>query len=100
MTEASPHHLTACLLNRYGPTLGGRDLYAALGYKTYAAFHRSRQLGAIGVKVFTLPGRRGWFALTTDVAAWLEAHADETSANLQPENVRSVANGGIGAESS
>lgn len=100
MAAASPHHLTVCLLDRYGPTLGGQDLYAALGFKTYAAFHRSRQLGTVGVKVFALPGRRGWFALTTDVAAWLEAHVGETGTNLQSETVRSVANGGVGIEPS
>lgn len=100
MTTAQPRYLTDCLLDRYGATLGGQDLYAALGFKTYAAFHRSRQLGAIGVKLFTLPGRRGWFALTTDVAAWLEAHASQTSANLQSESVGSVANGGINTTAS
>lgn len=64
------------LFLRFGPTLGGRDLYAALGFKTYSAFHRGKQRGEIGVHVFTLPGRRGWFALTTDVAAWLRAQAN------------------------
>ena len=63
------------LLKQFGPTIGGRDLYAALGFKTYAAFHRSKQRHEIGVNVFTLPGRRGWFALTTDVAAWLSEQA-------------------------
>jgi len=64
------------LLNQFGPTLGGRDLYAALGFKTYAAFHRSKQRNEVGVNVFSLPGRRGWFALTLDVADWLHQQAD------------------------
>lgn len=65
------------LLLRFGPTLGGRDLYAALGFKTYSAFHRGKQRGEIGVHVFTLPGRRGWFALTTEVAIWLRVQAGQ-----------------------
>jgi len=63
------------LFSRFGPTVGGRDLYAALGFKTYPSFYRSKQRGEIGVHVFTLPGRRGWFALTTDVAVWLRTQA-------------------------
>lgn len=59
------------MVTHYGPTLGGQDLYAALGFKSYAAFHRSKHRGEIGVRVFTLPGRRGWFALTVEVAEWL-----------------------------
>lgn len=61
--------------SRFGPTLGGNDLYTALGFNTYAAFHRSRQLGELGVHVFKLPRRRGWFALTDEVADWLEKQA-------------------------
>jgi hypothetical protein len=76
MISTSPSDLAAQLLGRYGPMLGGRDLYAALGFKSYAAFHRSKQRGEIGVTVFPLPGRRGWFALTFDVATWLSEQAD------------------------
>ena len=77
MPPASSNELINNLLDRYGPTLGGRDLYAALGFKSYAAFYRSKQRGEVGIDVFTLPGRRGWFAFTTEVAAWLidQAHS-------------------------
>lgn len=68
------------LLDQYGPTLGGKELYAALGFRSYSAFHRSMQLGELGINVFTLPGRRGWFALTTDVAAWLTEQAKSGTA--------------------
>lgn len=78
MLSDSPNNLTDQLLSRYGPTLGGRDLYGALGFKTYAAFHRSKQRGEVGVNVFTLPGRRGWFALTANVAEWLGTQAGRT----------------------
>jgi hypothetical protein len=72
---SAPRSLVDQLITLYGPTVGGRDLYSALGFKTYAAFHRSKQRREIGVNVFILPGRRGWFALTTDIANWLEQQA-------------------------
>lgn len=72
MPHQSSSDLANQLLSRFGPTIGGQDLYLSLGFKTYAAFHRSQQQGALGVHVFKLPGRRGWFALTGDVARWLE----------------------------
>ncbi len=79
MVPAASNSLSDQLIRLYGPTLGGRDLYAALGYKTYAAFHRSKQRDEVGVNLFTLPGRRGWFALTTDIAEWLQAQAGGSS---------------------
>lgn len=67
------------MMSRFGPTLGGQDLYSALGFKTYGAFHRSRQLGGISVPIFKLPGRRGWFARTDEVAKWLEEQSRNPS---------------------
>lgn len=72
MTQGSPENMSDAFTSRYGPLLGGQDLYSALGYKTYSAFHRSQQLDELGVHVFKLPGRRGWFAFTANVAKWLE----------------------------
>lgn len=80
-----PKPLEEQLLNRYGPTLGGKELYSALGFRSYGAFHRSKQLGELGINVFTLPGRRGWFALTTEVAAWLTEQAKSGTAAGQEE---------------
>lgn len=79
-TGAMP--LTDQMLTRYGPTLSGRELYGALGFKSYAAFHRSKQRGEVGVSVFSLPGRRGWFALTTDVATWLQRQANQADTRI------------------
>jgi len=77
MTDAS-YDLAANLISKYGPTLGGSELYASLGFKTYASFHRSRLRGELGVNVFKLSGRRGWFALTNDVANWLNEQANKS----------------------
>lgn len=72
MLQKPANDIASQLMSRFGPILGGQHLYSALGYKTYSAFHRSRQRGELGVHIFKLPGRRGWFALTKDVARWLE----------------------------
>jgi hypothetical protein len=75
MTTQSLNDLSGWMLEKYGPLMGGEDLYAALGFKTYAAFHRARLKGDIDVHVFSIRGRRGLFSLTTDVAAWLQQQA-------------------------
>lgn len=59
------------MLKEYGPLMGGEDLRRALGYRTWSAFSRAIRTGVPAVKVFEIPGRRGKFALTAEVAAWL-----------------------------
>lgn len=56
---------------RHGPILGGGDLAQAMGYRTLAAFRQARRRGQVEVALFTLPNRRGVFALGLDVARWL-----------------------------
>lgn len=51
---------------QYGPLMGGTALYRALGLPSAAA---SRE--ALPVQVFSIPHRRGRFALTREVALWL-----------------------------
>lgn len=63
------------MLKQYGPVMNGKDLYLSLGFKTYSAFYRAMQLKELGVDVFRLPKRRGWFAKTTEVASWINAQA-------------------------
>lgn len=70
--------LAGQMLEKYGPLMRGADLYTALGFKTYAAFHRAREKDRIGVRIFAVPGRRGVFALTNDVTAWLLVQANES----------------------
>lgn len=75
-----PHHpaaqllteaLERDLLTRYGPILGQEDLRQALGYPSLEAFRQGLARRQLPVPVFTLPNRRGKFALTKEVAAWL-----------------------------
>lgn len=66
------------LLNRYGPLLGGNELVSILGFKTKAAFYRSIRMNTLGVEVFNIAGRKGKFALTENVANWLNTFNEST----------------------
>lgn len=68
------------LLEHFGPTVSGAALARALGFKSYSTFYKTRQAGKLAVKVFDIPGRRGPFARTTDIADWLETLDDEQQA--------------------
>jgi hypothetical protein len=79
----NPIDLSAWMLDKYGPLMGGDPLYAALGFRTYAAFHRARLNGDVDVHMFAISGRRGLFALTSEVAAWIQKKA---TSNTGKEN--------------
>lgn len=70
---------------QYGPIMGGKDLWKALGYKTFAAFARALDKSTIGVKVFRIEGRRGWFAMTEDVVNWLNQLKEQYQLQLREE---------------
>lgn len=59
------------LYEHIGPLLFGPRLYAALGMPSSDAFRQALSRGAIPVEIFSLPNRRGRFALSRDVAKWL-----------------------------
>lgn len=71
MSTPEQAQLAEHMLKQYGPLMGGTILWQALGFKTHAAFGRAKRSGLLGLAVFEIPGRRGQFALTTDVAYWL-----------------------------
>lgn len=63
--------LRESLLRLHGPLLGGEHLAAALGHRSVASLRQARRRSQITVPLFMVPNRRGWFALTQDVADWL-----------------------------
>lgn len=63
--------LSSQLIREYGPIIGGRDLYSALGFKSYGAFRLAKEREEIPIEIFKIPKRRDWYALTTDLAQWL-----------------------------
>ena len=60
------------MVSRHGPLLTGQVLFQCLGFRNAAAFRQARHRGHINVPVFSLPNRKGTFAYTRCVAAWLE----------------------------
>lgn len=67
----SPADASEFSLDRFGPIVGGTELERLLGFTSSPAFRQAYHRGRLPVKVFTLPERRGKFAFTADIAAWL-----------------------------
>jgi len=63
--------LEKAMLEKYGPMVGGATLCKVLGYPSAAALRQALSRGLISVPVFEIQNRRGRFALTQDVVAWL-----------------------------
>ena len=83
--EAPNARLADELLEAHGHVIGGQVLIRLLGYPTADAFQQAIRRGSVGVAVFALPGRRGKFALTRDVAEFLDQHrhpAEESGGEL------------------
>ena len=59
------------LLKLYGPVLKGEILTKSLGYISKEAFRTSIARKTVPVPVFKMHGRRGYHALTKDVAVYL-----------------------------
>lgn len=86
-------HLYAKLLNdlgsRYGEVIGGEMLSKALGFPSIAAMKQALKRETLTIPTFFIKGRRGRFALTSDVAAWLaecRASADTQGPRKVPAN--------------
>lgn len=54
------------------PIVGATDTARLLGFRTTEALMRARIAGRLPIPMFRLAGRRGWFAATEDIKAWLE----------------------------
>ena len=72
-SDASEHLLARLMMERYGAVIGGRDLRTLLGFRSSTAFGQAVRRGDISIRFFKLPRRRGYFALVTEIAAWLQA---------------------------
>ncbi len=67
--------IEAKLMKDEGALLSGDALRRVLGYRSMDALRQAISRGTVPVPVFTLPNRRGRFALTRDVARWLAAQS-------------------------
>lgn len=55
------------------PIISAADAARVMGFPTREALGKARASGRLEIEMFRLPGRRGWFAATRDVRAWLES---------------------------
>lgn len=78
----SAEALEASLTRTLGALVGGASLTRSLGYPTQAAFRKALARNRVPIRVFSIEGRRGRFALVRDLAAWL--HAQEAQASNSP----------------
>lgn len=65
------------LITKNGELISGAALWRALGYRSERSFHRAVVSDRLPVRVFSLPGRRGRYARTRDVAHWLGTLGEE-----------------------
>jgi len=61
------------------PVLSGPETARIMGFPTTEALYKARQAGRLPIELFRLPGRRGWFAATPALKAWLEASLTQTA---------------------
>jgi len=62
------------------PLIGGKELFLSLGYPSAAAFRQAQRRGQLPIEVFSIPNRRGKFALRADFARWLNSLKSSDSA--------------------
>ena len=55
------------------PIISAAEAARVMGFPTREALGKARASGRLEIEMFRLPGRRGWFASTRDVRAWLES---------------------------
>jgi hypothetical protein len=81
-------------IQRYGPMIGGELLRQFLGYRTPSAFQRARTQESVGVRLFSLPGRQGMFALTEEACVWILKHRRTFSPEETTEGMSDETGGG------
>lgn len=87
MTESNSDEPLVMLLERdltqlHGPMMTGEALRLALGYPSKDAFRQALARKTTPIPVFGIEKRRGKFALTKDVAAWIVAQRERVTARL------------------
>lgn len=70
------------LTGRYGPLISNDDLRVALGYVSMDAFRQALARKTMPIPVFSLPNRRGKYALVKDVAMWLAVQREAAASEM------------------
>lgn len=67
------------LIERYGLLLSSRALARELAYPSEQAYRQALTRGTMPIRTFSLPQRRGRYALATDLARWIASQYNEGS---------------------
>lgn len=67
------------------PLLSAAETARLLGYSSTGALAKARQTGRLPIEMFQVPGRRGWFATTGAVRAWLQEVVSSGSQSSFPK---------------
>lgn len=65
--------LRESLVRQYGAVVGGADLSNVLGFKSADTLRKAVKNNTLPLTTFEIPGRKGRFAVTLEVANWLIA---------------------------
>lgn len=68
------------LIREYGPVLSAAATAKLLGFSNLGALRQARARGRLPIPMFNIERRRGWFASTAIVAAWIERTTNAPSA--------------------
>lgn len=80
--------LESQLVSRYGLLLPSTAAAEALGFRTARAYRQAIARGTLSLKTFSVPNRRGTFALAADVARWIaDQYAKAPDQNNRPPSV-------------
>ena len=66
-------NLREMLLATYGPIMDSKDMCKVLRYPSVAALLAAKARGRVTFKLAELEGRRGYFGLTEQIAAYMES---------------------------
>lgn len=61
------------------PLMSASETARVMGFSSTEALAKARLAGRLPIEMFKLPGRRGWFASTASVRAWLEQTLADSS---------------------
>jgi hypothetical protein len=67
------------------PILSAGEAARLMGCPSSEALTKARQTGRLPIPMFQIPGRRGWFAATHVVKAWLEQTLAAHGGVTEPE---------------
>ena len=70
----------------YGPTMANEDLSKVLGFSSMSAFRQALVRKTVPIAIFAIEKRKGKFALTTDVAAWLAEQREKALSKMEPDS--------------